>query len=115
MENRVLSNEVFTSKGVHKDYLKGDQQHLENMEHMAGEVKKCLEKAQYGGRPIATQRGIGPEENFVFNDKDQLLNYLGQSEWLKNEDVGHYYPRENKLWQEVALLWNLDADFSGCY
>ncbi len=115
VENRVLSNEVFTSKGVHKDYLKGDQQHLENMEHMAGEVKKCLEKAQYGGRPIVTQRGIRPEENFVFNDEDQLLNFLGRSEWLKNEDVGRYYPRQNKLWQEVTLVWNLDADFSGCY
>lgn len=90
VENRVLSNEVFTSTGVHNEYVKGDQQHLENMEFMADEVKKCLEKAQYGGRPINTQRGIGGESNFVFDDEEQLLNFLARSEKLKNENAVQY-------------------------
>ena len=24
-------------------------------------------------------------------------------------------PYKKKLWEEVALLWDLDADFVGCY
>ena len=75
VENRALSNEVFTSRGVHKEYEKGDQQHLENMEFMAGEVVKCLKKAQYGGKPISSQRGIGKEDNFVFDDEIKLLTF----------------------------------------
>ncbi|CAB4026118.1 Hypothetical predicted protein [Paramuricea clavata] len=115
VENRALSNKVFPSKGVHKDYQIGSKQHLDNMEYMAREVQQCLERAQYGGRPIVTLRGIGFNEKFVFDDEEQLVNFLGRSERLKNEDDGHYYPKQNKLWQEVALIWNLNADFVGCY
>ena len=115
VENRALSNEVFSSTGVHKEYEKGEQQHLENMEFMAGQVERCLKKAQYGGRPIVTQRGIGKEDNFVFDDEDQLLTFLSRSEKLKNENNEHYCPKQNKLWQEVALIWDLNANFVGCH
>ena len=50
VENRVLSNEVFSSTAVHKEYEIGDERHLANMEYMAGEVGKCLQNAQYGGK-----------------------------------------------------------------
>ena len=77
MENRALSNKVFTSTGVHEEYKKEDNRHLKkNMEFMASKVKTCLEKAQYGGRPIYTQRGIGNEDNFVFHDEEQRSNFL---------------------------------------
>ena len=118
MENRALSNELFTSTGVHKEYQKGDQKHRENMKFMAGEVKKCLNNVQYGGgggAPVVTMRGIGEEGSFVFNDESNLLNFLSRNERLKNECAEQYFPTKNKLWEEVALLWDLDADFVGCY
>jgi hypothetical protein len=115
VENHALSNEVFTSTGVHKEYEKGDQQHLENMEFMANEVGKSLQNARYGGKPLSAQRGIGDEDNFVFYDEKQLLTFLGRSERLKNEDNEHYFPKQNKLWQDVALIWDLNVDFVGCY
>ncbi|CAB3985475.1 Hypothetical predicted protein, partial [Paramuricea clavata] len=93
VENRALSNEVFTSTGVHKEYEKDDQQHLENMEF------------------VANERGIGDEDNFVFDGEKQLLTFLGRSERLKNEDNEHYFPKQNKLWQDVALIWDLNVDF----
>lgn len=62
-QNHALSNEVFSSNAVHKDYEIGDQRHLENMEHMAGEVEKCLSHTQYGGRPCLAIRGVGKKEN----------------------------------------------------
>ena len=78
VENRALSNEVFTSTCVYAEYEKGDKRHLENMEFMANKDKTCLEKVQYGGRPIHTQRGIGKDENFVFNDKETTVQFSGR-------------------------------------
>ena len=95
VENRALSNEVFTSTGVHKEYTKKDEQHKQNMEYMANEVAKCLKTAQYNGKPIITQHGIGQKDNFVFNDEDQLLTFLSRSEMLKNENNDRYFPQSN--------------------
>ena len=58
------------------------------MEFMANKVKTCLEKVQYGGKPIHIQRGVGKDENFVFNDEEQLSNFLARSEMLKSEYGG---------------------------
>ena len=85
------------------------------MEFMANEVINCLKAARYNGRSLVTQRGIGEEDNFVFNDEKQLLTFLSRSENLKNENDEHYFPQHNALWQEVALLWNLNKNFVGCY
>ena len=115
VENRTLSNEVFSSTSVHKIYTKGDQQHKENIEIMANEVVNCLKTARYNGRSLVTQRGTGEEDHFVFNDEKQLLTFLSRSENLKNENDEHYFPQHNTPWQEVALLWNLNEHFVGCY
>ncbi len=50
-----------------------------NMELIASKVKTCLEKVQYGDRLIHTQRGIDNEDNFEFNDEEQLSNFLARS------------------------------------
>ena len=76
VHNRALANEVFSSKAVYKDYQTGDEKHLENMQHMASEVQKCLSRTQYGGTPCVAMRGIGSEDNFVFND-EELITFLG--------------------------------------
>ena len=115
VENRTLSNKVFSSTGIHKTYTKGDQQHKENMECTTNEVANCLKTARYNGKSIITQRGIGEEDNFVFNDENQLLTFLSRSESLKNENNDQYFPQNNPLWQEVALLWDLNENFVGCY
>ena len=95
IENRALSNELFTSTGVHKEYQKGDR---ENMKFMAGEVKKCLNNVQYGGgAPVVTMRGIGEEGSFVFNDESNLLNFLSRNERLKNECAEHYFPTKKNF------------------
>lgn len=42
-ENRVLSKHgPFSSKGIHSQASPGTVEHAENMEHMANEVRKCL-------------------------------------------------------------------------
>ena len=114
-QNHALSNEIFSSTAVHQEYKIGDQRHLENMGHMAGEVQKCLARTQFGGRPCLALRGIGSEDNFVFNDEEQLVTFLGKSECRKNEDDVHYQPVHNELWKEVTTIWNLNEHFVGSY
>ena len=115
VQNHALSNEQFTSKGVHSVCEIGDQKHRENMEHMAEEVRKCLSHTQYGGKPCLSLRGIGGEENFILNDEADLITFLGKSECRKNEDVAQYEPIKNDLWKEVCVLWGLKEDFVGSY
>ena len=41
VHNHTLSNEQFSSNGVHSDYEISDTSYQENMEHMAEKVKQC--------------------------------------------------------------------------
>lgn len=79
-QNHALSNEKFSSKGIHPEYGIGDDKHKANMEHMAEEVRKCLVNTQYGGSPCVAMHGIGGQENFVFNDEEHLVSFLGKNE-----------------------------------
>lgn len=85
------------------------------MEHMAEEVRKCLANTQFGGRPCVAMRGIGGQENFVFNDEEHLVSFLGKNENRKADDMLQYHPIKNDLWREVATVWDLDEDYTGSY
>ncbi len=115
VQNHALSNELFSSKAIHPECEQGDPKHKENMEHMAEEVRKCLASTQYGGKPCTIMRGIGGQENFVFDDEEHLVAFLAKNENRKAEDVMQYKPVQNKLWKEISTLWDLDEDFVGSY
>jgi hypothetical protein len=115
VHNRALSNEVFSSKGIHKNFEIGDEYHLENMEHMAKEVEQCLATTQYGGKSCVVQRGLGKQDNFVFDDELQLVTFLGKNECQKNLDDNLYKPIQNDLWKEITTLWDLDENMTGSY
>ena len=115
VQNHALSNEQFSSTGVYNEYHIGDTRHHENMQHMAEKVKQSLLHTKYGGNPCTVQRGIGGEENFVFNDEEELVSFLRKSELRKDEDDRQYQPVKNKLWRDVATVWNLDENFEGSY
>ena len=115
VHNHTLSNEQFSSKEVHSEYEIGDTRHKENMEHMAEKVRQCLIQTQYGGNPCHALRGIGADENFIFDDEEELVTFLGKSEFRKNEDEGQYQPVKTKLWRDVATVWNLNENFVGSY
>ena len=115
VHNKALSNEIFSSKAVHKDFVLGDEKHLENMEHAAEEVRKCLSHTQYGGQSCLVLRGIGKKENFVFNDEEELLTFLAKSECKKSEERSRYLPCQNDTWRDVSTIWDLDPNFVGSY
>ena len=82
---------------------------------MAKEVRQCLNKVQFGGKPCSVIRGIVEENNFIFNDEGELLTFLAKTEDLKNGDMQQYEPVKNTLWEELTLLWKLDPNFVGTY
>ena len=43
---------------------------------MAAKVEECLQKAQHCGKPIATQHGIGKEDNFILTAKAPTSNFF---------------------------------------
>ena len=69
---------------------------------------------QYGRNPCLALRGIGKEENSIFNNTD-LVTFLGKSELPKNENDHNKYEPVKKLWWEVATVWNLEEKFVGSY
>ena len=112
---RPVQRKKFSSKGIYPEYGIGDDKHKANMEHMAGEVRKCLVNTQYGGSPCVAMRGIGGQENFVFNDEEHLVSFLGKNENRKTDNILQYHPIKNDLWREVATVWDLDEDYTGGY
>ena len=115
VHNAALSNEQFSSKAIHNEYKLGDNKHLENMEDVANKIQECLSRTQYGGKPCLTLRGIGKDENFIFNDSHVLVNFLAKNENQKHGDETTYSPVHNDLWNQVSTLWDLDCDFVGSY
>lgn len=115
VQNHALSNEQFSSKGIYSEYEKGDEKHKANMEHMVEEVRKCLASTQYGGKACTVMRGIGGQENFVFNDEEHLVTFLGKNENRKADDILQHQPIKNDLWREVSIVWDLNENYTGSY
>lgn len=44
------------------------------MERMASEVRECLKTANFGGKPLISQRGL-KSEDFLFDDEASLKNF----------------------------------------
>ena len=68
---------------------------------MTEEVRKCLANVQYGGSPCVAMCGIGGQENFVFNDEEPIVSFLGKNENRKADDTLQYRPitRDFKIWR----------------
>ena len=115
VQNHALSNEQFSSTAIYPEYTKGDEKHKANMEHMAEEVRRCIANTQFGGKPCTVMRGIGPRENFVFSDEENLVAFLGKNENRKAEDTLQYKPVRSDLWKELCIVWDLDENYTGCY
>ena len=114
-ENRVLSaHGPFQSKSVHRQAAVGTNEHLENMEAMAEEVKKCISQATFGGNPLLCYRGVKADQ-LVFNDEDGLQNFLTLSEERKLESECLYRASMSPITDDLHMTWDLDLEFEGFY
>jgi len=115
VQNHALSNEQFSSTAIYPEYTKGDEKHKANMNYVAEEVRRCLANTQFGGKPCTVMRGIGPWENFVFSDEENLVAFLGKNENRKADDTLQCKPMKSDLWKELCIVWGLDENYTGCY
>ncbi len=114
-ENRVLSKHgPFSSRSVHHTAAPGTKDHRENMEAMAAEVKKCLVQATFGGKPLWCYRGIA-ESDFLFDDEEELNNFMGLSEEGKLHCSLSYRINRNHILEELHVVWGIQLCFEGNY
>ena len=114
-ENRTLSKHgSFTSQGIHKNPVVGSTEHHQNMEHMAGEVSKCIGTATYGGKSLLCYRGI-KSKDYLFDDEDCLSKFLSLSEQSKEAFMDTYQVKSGELLTQLHVAWDVDFDFKGNY
>jgi hypothetical protein len=115
-ENLALSRHgAFNSKKIHRNPEIGSDEHLENMEQMASDVKDCISQAQFAGRFLQCFRGIN--KNGVFDDEKKLKEFLSLSEERKEECTWAYRPRSgrNPLFESLVMVWDVPEDFERQY
>ena len=115
-ENRMLSKHgPFSSKAVHGQAVAGSEQHLENMAHMAEEVRACISQGYFGSKPLLAFRGIKPTD-FVFTDEQNLQKFLDLSEEGKQEfSPSTYSTSRGKIIDTLHFVWGVQRDFTGKY
>ena len=115
-ENLALSRHgPFNSKKIHKNPEIGSEEHLENMEQMASDVKDCLSQAQFAGRFLQCFRGIN--KNGVFDDEEKLKEFLSLSEERKEECTWAYRARSgsNPVFESLVMVWDVPENFERQY
>lgn len=51
----------------------------------------------------------------LLNDEETLVSFMVMSEKQKDEDDSTCSPASGSLWDEVALIWNFNANYEGSY
>ena len=114
-ENRVLSKHgIFRSNSVHSNSIAGSAEHKENIEYMAESICKCILSGSFGGNQLMCYRGVKPED-YVFQDYQQLCDFLALSEENKSNCNLKYAPFPSWILQDISNAWELDEKFTGSY
>ena len=115
-ENRMLSKHgPFSSKPIHQNASVGSTEHLENMESVAEEVRKCITQGSFGGKQLLCYRGIKQNE-YIFDDEKEMQDFLSLSEEGKEKfPKKNYAPRSGSIMDSLVIAWNVDRHFCGEY
>ena len=106
---------LFKSNPIHHKATPGSKEHLENMEHVAEEVRKCIIQGSFGSRPLMCYRGMKPSDN-VFMDEKEVQDFLSLSEKGKLEfSPATYLAQKGTILDCLHLVWNVDEEFAGQY
>ncbi|CAC5411981.1 unnamed protein product [Mytilus coruscus] len=83
------------------------------MELMAEQVISCLRSATFGQNQFYCFRGV--KDKFIFDDEDDLQNFIKLSEHWKNECGKEFKVVECPLLADISQVWEVNKDFSGSY
>ena len=113
-ENEALSRHgAFSSKKVHANADSNSPEHIENMEAMAEDVRKCISCARFGDSFISCFRGIA--KNVMFDDEFKLKEFLDLNEERKLECDWTYTPLKNEYLNALVMAWEVDETYVGSY
>lgn len=70
--------------------------HRAAMEGFESEVGGVLSQGCFGGKHIQVVRSIRPKENIVFQDEEELIDFLKLSEQRKSECEQEYKANKNE-------------------
>ena len=90
-------------------------EHKQAMEEMAEQVREVFSHAKLGGEPILCVRGQIGRENFIFDDEEEMHNFLALTEQRKLEGPLVYKTRQNALSAELSNVWGVDDAFEAEY
>ena len=90
------------------------EEHKGEMEEMAEEVHIVFGQAKFAGNPILCMRGLKGED-YVFDDEEEMHNFLAINEQRKVECPHTYEVKKNKISQELSLIWGINDSFRGEY
>ena len=90
-------------------------EHKQAMEEMAEQVREVFSHAKFGGEPILCVRGLIERENFVFDDEEEMHNFLALTEQRKLECSQVYKTRRNELSAELSNVWGVDEALEAEY
>lgn len=82
---------------------------------MADKVRIIFGQAKFAGQPILSVRGLKDRDNYVFNDEEDMHNFLAMNEQCKMECPLSYKVAKNVISQELSLIWGLNESFEGEY
>lgn len=115
-ENRVLSKHgPFSSSAMHHLAKAGTQEHVNNMEYAAEEVRNCLTQASFGGKFLMSYRGMSPDK-YVFADEQELHKFL----YINKEGKKIFLPstfsvKAGEVLDSLHMFWNINKELRGEY
>ena len=90
------------------------EEHKGEMEEMAEEVRIVFGQGKFAGNPILCVRVLKGED-YVFDDEEEMHNFLAMNEQQKVECLHTYDVKKNKISQELSLIWGINDSFRGEY
>ena len=91
-------------------------EHKKKMEEMREDVEDVLKQARFGGEFTTVTKGVGGEDNFVFDDMTNLHSFLSMTEDRKAKSGMQYeLNKDSKISKELAQVWNVDTSITGSY
>jgi hypothetical protein len=92
------------------------ENHKKEVGKLREEIQQELKQARFGGTHTLVMNGIGGEDNFVFNDTDNLEIFLRLNEDKKQDcEISYTVNKKSKILHELVHIWNVKPDFSSTY
>ena len=111
-EEKALSKHGPFKSPRHESHM---PEHKEEMEVMAEEVWIVFGQAKFAGRLILSVRGLKDRDNYVFNNEEDMHNFLAMNEQHKVECPLFYKVANNFISHELSLIWGLNESFESEY